>query len=183
MISVPEQPKSSGSVAAMQSSSSHMPKPGATKEKRMLVTLTTACLVVSGIAIIAALAVFYWFGVRQTPDQVLGVQQEQLIDQQTGSNLGRTRKEHTDGVWRVFATVKLEQPPSGTTYRGWFKNVNSGSMRYTGEFFPTQDGEYSLTYTTQEDVSSFTTVQVSAEKDKTPPEPSNNLVQWEFGNE
>lgn len=119
---------------------------------------------------------------RQGPGRVLSVVQEDvLLNLVTGEQEGTARRERREnGVWYVFTSVRLPVAEEGSLYHGWLHNETSRDVRYMGEFFPVQDGQWSITYTTQEDVQQFTGVLVSRETQDTPVKPANTMTSWRF---
>lgn len=112
------------------------------------------------------------------PEKKLTLRESKLVEGDTEQ--GVARRQQDGNVWRVFVSVKLPAPGASEQYHGWMITPDGLTRRYAGQFFPVQDGEYSLTYTTEEDVSKFATFQVSIEQTEMPSEPANIKLQWEF---
>lgn len=119
---------------------------------------------------------------RQAAGRVLSVVQDDvLLNLVTGEQEGTARRERRENdVWYVFASVRLPAVEEGSPYHGWLQNETNGDVRYMGEFFPVQEGQWSITYTTQEDVQPFTGVLVSRETQDVPVKPANTVTSWRF---
>ena len=59
---------------------------------------------------------------------------------------------------------------------GWLYDPAHKEYRYTGVFYPVQDGQYALTYTTEEDISRFRQGIISREAHPEPAAPTEILV-------
>ena len=153
------------------------PTPFSKKGPYLMRIFLILIVVVVIFAVLTGIIVYYIE--RQKPDEILGILGQQLVDD-TGKERGIARKERDGDVWRIFATIKLEEPSESRTYHGWFLNEYTQEIRYAGEFFQKEDGIYTLTYTTEEDVGNFRIFQVSSESKTMPEKPANNIAQWEF---
>lgn len=139
--------------------------------------LTGTVIVLSIVFVVASL--LFWRPRRAwVPEKIITVSDGQLVDGNTSQ--GQARKQQDGNLWRVFVSVQLPTPATREYYHGWMLTPDDLTRRYAGQFFPVQDGQYSLTFTTEEDLAKFSTFQVSEESVEMPTEPSNIKRQWEF---
>lgn len=155
------------------------PTPFAEKKEGILKGTFFLLLATVLVAVLVALLIVAFVAQGHRPKETLTIQDNKLIAKD-GTQLGVAQKEKAGDVWRVFAAVKLDSPTFSRHYHGWFRNEFTGDVRYAGEFFQKGDGTYSLTYTTEEDVTNYGIFQVSSELSDYPKSPANNIAQWAF---
>lgn len=139
---------------------------------------------VAGLVLVGAVgwsAVRFFLASDQSEGQVLSINQSNvLVDMEGDNELGRSRREQRENGWYVFSSVRLPEPAAGEPYHSWLEDAATGERRYMGAMFPVQDEEWSVTYTTQEDVRRFTEVLVSLETTDQPVAPEEVVTRWEF---
>jgi hypothetical protein len=81
------------------------------------------------------------------------------VEGNTGSG---TATRTVEGEYIHTVTAKVEDPAEGKFYEGWIV-VNSNDFISTGELVKETEGEWSLTFTSSEDLSNYTNVVITEE--------------------
>lgn len=76
---------------------------------------------------------------------------------------GKVAKKIEGKIQRVEYRFSGPTPSIGKKYQGWLLNPKTGVTKYAGEFYPVNDKEFSLVFTTEAGASTYTNVIVSLE--------------------
>jgi len=104
-----------------------------------------------------------------------------LIRDQQGAHLGQSRVEFDGSVWRIVVSTTIPTANPTQSYHGWLRDSDTELRLYAGELFPIHDDQYSLTYTTHEDVSSiarFDVFQITTSNQIDDTDRQHILLEW-----
>lgn len=133
-------------------------------ERRARVGLVLGILLPVAVGLVGGGIVWSFRRALRTPDAVFDVTDAGVLRDAVGTPVGVSWRAESDGTWRVFVTVRLDPLPDGRAYHAWLTDEGRENLRYMGEMFPAQDGRWSVTYSTEEDVATFARVLVSRER-------------------
>ncbi len=92
------------------------------------------------------------------------------------NNTGSIRLEQSNGVYKVVYAVQAQAGEEATSYHGWLYDPARKEYRYAGAFYPVQDNQFSLTYTTEENIGRFRQALISRETLAQPAAPSEIIA-------
>ena len=99
---------------------------------------------------------------------------DNILRDKRGTPEGSVRLEKNNTIRKiVFA---FTAPSTTATYHGWLLDPEQKEYRYAGMSYPTSDGNYSLIYTTEEDIGRFHQLLISEETHPQPAAPTKLLL-------
>lgn len=119
-------------------------------------------------------------GLPGAQENVLGMYGDELWNFQDGSKQGVATVNHSDDYWRIVVKLKLPELGKDEHYHGWLKDPNSGETKYAGDLFVLFSGEYSITYTTQENIAHFSSFVISKDSSSSPTGLQNIVAEWKL---
>lgn len=130
-----------------------------------------------GVLVLVAVAAGFWWRqsshTERTIARLADYPADGILRTPTGESRGSVRYEQQDRVFKVIYALMAQPLPEGQAYHGWLHDLATQEYRYAGAFYPLQDGQFALAFTTEEDISRFQQMVVSREVHAAPAAPTD----------